>query len=124
MDNRIYVSLKTPVVSGPEKTLDELKITVDYQKGGYNYFSGNYNEGGVYVYLTPVKRGPVCVSCVITGSQHESGYKIMLKPLNRKSQKQIDLMAARVMPKAQQIADLYSEGLHQEVYKLIKQLIE
>jgi hypothetical protein len=125
METKVYVELKNPIkTAGDTDGLNELRINVDYQKAGYNYFSGTPSEGGVYVYLTPVMRGGMFVRQVITGSQHESGYKILLKPLNRKSQKQIDLMAERVIPKAQQIADLYSECKHREVYDFIKQLIE
>ena len=125
METKAFAVLKNPVIAAGHKDgLNELRINVDYQKAGYNYFSGNYSEGGVYVYLTPVTRNNGIIGCVITGNQHQSGYKILLKPLNRKSQKQIDLIAAKVLPKAQQIADLYSEYKHREVYDLIKELIE
>lgn len=126
METKVFVELKNPirVTGGNPDGLNELRINVDYQKAGYNYFSGTPSEGGVYVYITPVRRGNMFISHVVTGNQHESGYKILLKPLNRKSQKQIDLMAAKVLPKAQQIADLYSEYKHREVYNFIKQLIE
>lgn len=119
----IYVNLKSPIERASSESLDELKISVDYQKGGYNYFSGNYSEGGVYAYLTPVYRTCGVISCTMLGKQHECGYKIFLKALGRKSQKQIDLMFNKIMPHAQEIADLYSDYKHQEVYELIKSLI-
>lgn len=122
MEAKVYVGLKTPINTGGGSIHNELKIKVDYQKGGVNYFSGNYSDSGVFVYITPVHRGNGFESLSITGNQHIDGYKILLKQINRKSQKQIDLMAAKVMPYAQQIADLYSDGKHQEVYDLIKSI--
>jgi hypothetical protein len=123
METKIYVELKNPINSGGGSILNELRIKVDYQKGGVNYFSGNYSDSGVYVFLTPVRRGNGFESFTITGSQHTSGYKILLKQINRKSQKQIELAAAKVLPYAQQIADLYSDVKHQDVYNLIKSII-
>lgn len=120
---KIYAALKTPINRAGREALDELKISVDYQKGGVSYFSGNYSESGVYVYITPVHRSGGIISCTMLGQQHECGYKILMKPLNRKSQKQIDLMAEKVVPYAQQIADLYSDYKHNEVYNLIQSII-
>ena len=50
------------------------------------------------------------------------GYKILLKEMGRKSQKQIDLAADLIIPYAQQIADYYSEGKHEAVYNFIKKV--
>jgi len=123
MDTKIYVALKTPIVRGGHlDTLDELRINVDYQKGGCNWFTGDMESNGVYVYLTPTHRNNGCVSQTIDGNMHNSGYKILVKELGRKSQKQIDLAAEKVMPYAQQIADLYSDRKHQDVYNLIKSI--
>ena len=122
METKIYVALKTPINTGGGSIYNELKIKVDYQKGGINFFSGNYSDSGVYVYLTPVSRGNGFESLTLMGSQHTSGYKVLMKQINRKSQKQIELVAAKVMPYAQQIADLYSDGRHQEVYNLLKSI--
>ena len=124
METTNYVALKTPIERAGSEALNELRITVDYQKAGYNYFSGNFSVGGVFVYLTPVRRGNGFVSCTMLGKQHESGYKVLMKPLNRKSQKQINLVAEKVLPYAQQIADLYSYGKHNEVYNLLKSIAD
>ena len=123
METKKYVALKTQIERAGGEPLDELKINIDYQKGGINYFSGNYSDSGVFVYLTPVHRNGICVSCSILGQQHECGYKILLKQINRRSQKQINLMAEKVLPYAQQIADLYSDRKHQDVYNLIKSIV-
>ena len=124
METKSYTKLKRPINRAGGEPLDELKINIDYQKGGYNYFSGNLNESGVYTYITPIHRGNGFCSQSILGDQHSCGYKIFLKELNRKSQKQINLMAEKVIPHSQEIADLYSDYKHRVVYDLIKKLIE
>ena len=123
METSIYVDLKKQIDRPGSKPLNELRINIDYQKGGVNYFSGNYSDSGVFVYLTPVHRGNGFEGFSITGKQHIDGYKILLKQINRKSQKQIELAAAKVLPYAQQIADLYSDMKHQDVYNLIKSIM-
>lgn len=123
MHKKVFVDLKTPIVSGGGSELKQLRIMVDYEKGGMNYFSGNVYESGVKVYLTPCTLTNGVVTCTILGEQHVCGYKIMLKQINRKSQKQIDVMAEKIFPYAQQIADLYSDARHHEVVKLINDII-
>lgn len=123
MEKKIYLNLKTPISKGNGEFLNKLRINVDYQKGGINYFNGEMCESGVYAYITPCTYENGIVGQVITGDQHKNGYKIMLKQINRKSQKQIDLMAEKVMPYAGVIADLYSEGKHRDIYNLIKSIV-
>ena len=119
MHKKVFVDLKTPIVSGGGSELKQLRIMVDYEKGGMNYFSGNVYESGVKVYLTPCTVTNGIVTQTIMGEQHVCGYKVMVKQINRKSQKQIDVMAEKILPYAQQIADLYSDAKHQEIVKLI-----
>jgi hypothetical protein len=123
MHKKVFVDLKTPIVSGGGSELKQLRVMVDYEKGGMNYFSGNIYESGVKVYLTPCTLTNGIVTQTILGAQHVCGYKVMLKAINRKSQKQIDIMADKILPYAQQIADLYSDGRHQDVVKLINDII-
>ena len=118
MHKKVFVDLKTPVKSASTE-LKQLRIMVDYEKGGMNYFSGNVYESGVKVYITPCTVTNGIVTCTILGEQHVCGYKVMLKQINRKSQKQIDIMAEKILPYAQQIADLYSDAKHQEIVKLV-----
>jgi hypothetical protein len=122
MERKVYVNLKSPVNTGGGSIHNELRVEVDYQKGGFNWFTGDYSNSGVYVFLTPVSRGNGFEGFSITGSQHVNGYKILLKEIGRKSQKQIDLMAEKVLPHASQIADLYSDAKHKEIYDLITKL--
>lgn len=80
-----------------------IKIEVRYGKGGLNYFTYKMEPRGVYVIVTPVEvkdRG---------GYQMESytafsGTKFCVKELKRKSDKAVQEVAAKLEPKAEQIA--------------------
>ena len=78
METKVYVSLKTPIAH-VGSNYDELRINVAYQKGGINYFSGNIENSGVFVYLTPVHRDGISVGQTICGDQHVSGYIVAIR---------------------------------------------
>jgi hypothetical protein len=123
MNNEVYAKLKKPIIRGERlDTLDELRVRVGHQNGGVNYLSGNGEKGGVYLFLTPVHRGNGFISTTIDGKMHNMGYKILLKEMGRKSQKQIDLAADLIIPYSQQIADYYSEGQHEAVFNFVKKV--
>lgn len=116
-----YKELKTPIPgSRPEEPLNELKLEINYQPGGHNWFNGNIDSRGVFLSLTPVHRTANSVGSFINGDLHTMGYKILLKELGRKSQKQLDIAAERIMPFAADIANLYSERKHNELFQLVK----
>lgn len=120
-----YEKLNKPIQRGSgSEPLDELKVNVDYHKGGYNYFSGDMEANAIYVYITPIHRGDMFTTYTLLGDHHSCGYKIKLKELSRKSQKQIDLMAEKVIPHSKEIAELYSDGKHCEIFNLIMELIK
>jgi hypothetical protein len=74
----------------------KIKVNVDYALGGINYFTGGMSPRGVYAYVTNVKQethelpgGDKWTSesfSLFSGGN----LKVMLVPLNRKSQKVID----------------------------------
>jgi hypothetical protein len=101
------------------EALDELKIRVCYDKGGY------YGKRGVYAYITPVHREKISESfvsetCTLLGNTHESGFKMLLRELGRKSQKVEDEIASKIEAKADEIATLWNEQKHTEVANILK----
>ena len=101
------------------EALDELKISVRYDKGGY------YGKRGVYAYIRPVHRedrgnGFVSEICTMLGDMHESGFRMLLRELGRKSQKVEDEIASKIEAKADEIATLWNEQKHTEVANIIK----
>lgn len=105
----------------------ELEIETRYTLGGTSYFTGQHSPRGIYVHLAPVERststsGFGVVSRVLLGSLEETGYKIKLEELSRKSQKKVEYWTKRVEPLAPKLAELFGAGQHQEVAKLIEAL--
>ena len=118
-----YPILKIPIPSGrKEEPLNKLYIEVEYQKGGWSCLTGESSVSGVYVVLTPCSYENGVFGTFVNGQMHTMGYKILLKEMGRKSQKQIDIAADLIIPHAQEIADYYSEGKHEDVYNFIKEL--
>lgn len=113
-----YVNINPVEIAGGSP-LNELKITVDYDKGGYNYWHGGVNRRGIYVYFTPVRRGGYCESCVITGNRNTSGFKIFLKELGRRSAKQEEIYFKKLEPYFEKIGELWNENNHSGIYNLV-----
>ena len=108
-----------PINRVGSEALDELKISVRYDKGGY------YVKRGVYAYITPVHREKISESfvsetCTLLGNTHESGFKMLLRELGRKSQKVEDEIASKIEAKADEIATLWNEQKHTEVANILK----
>jgi len=121
MEAKKYVQFTTPIKTGYfTNELNMLRIEVSYDKGGYNFYGGSIDGRGVYCILTPVHKEEIYESSIIDGNRHNTGYKVFLKPLSRKSQKQIDLCAEKIMPLSDKIVALYEEGKHEEIVLMLK----
>lgn len=115
-----YPTLARPIQpKGRTEPLNKLKIEIDYAHGGCSFLTGENYESGVYVYLTPCTHENGITGTFWDGNTHTMGYKILLKEMGRKSQKQINLAADLIIPYAQQIANYYSDGNHSAVYNFI-----
>jgi hypothetical protein len=71
-------------------TENNIKITIDYELGGHNMFSGNVNRRGYYLYAQPV----TLTENEYNGRSYTSesatlfnGFKVFLKEVGRKSDK-------------------------------------
>lgn len=116
-----YAVLANPIYpkGGRQEPLNKLKVSIDYASGGCSFLTGDNYESGVYVYLTPCTHENGITRTCWDGNTHTMGYKILLKEMYRKSQKQINLAAELIMPHIQEIANYYSDGNHTAVYKFI-----
>lgn len=118
-----YPTLAKPIYPNCKKEpLDKLKVEIDHAHGGCSFLTGENYESGVYVFLTPCTHKNGVTRTYWDGNTHTMGYKILLKEMSRKSQKQINLAADLIIPYAQQIANYYSDGNHPAVYKFIMKL--
>jgi hypothetical protein len=100
---RTYLSIpedRTVKVAGEQAT--HFKVTVDYSKGGMNYFTYKTSPRGYYLYVTPVIReaverhpsdgpgGPVTFDrTALTGEG--AGFKVLLKETTRLNRKTLSL---------------------------------
>lgn len=62
-----------------------INLSVYYDLGGVNYFSGDTNERGIYVGVKVIKVENGVHSFILT-----NGYRKLLKPLNRFAKKYLD----------------------------------
>lgn len=117
-----YVDFKTPLDAGGDTILKQLRINVDYTKGGMNYFSGGVSPRGVYVYLTPITRNERGFeTSVLMGDTHFSGFKILLEELPRKNQKTIDKWDAKIALISEFITELYEQKEYSKINEIVKE---
>ena len=114
-ENKIYEKLK-----GPIGRYNELKISVDYYLGGMNYFNGQTSKRGIYLHLTPIIRNGGMSESTLLGGQRESGFKVLLEELSRRSQKKIDLQFNKIKKVSKQISSFYYDDKNQEIFNIIK----
>lgn len=106
-----------PIERAGSTPLNELKIKVDYTKGGYN------SKRGIYAYIIPVHRQQVSgcsiESCSLLGEVRECGFKVCLREMARKSQKVEDQITAAVEPQADKIVEHWNNGDYHAISQLL-----
>lgn len=99
----------------PQEEGSTVEIEIYYTLGGMNYLSGNSNPRGVGVSIRPVKlerseRGSISRSYVLLGSKQESGVRLHVLDLARKSERQLTRVAEMIDLDAPAVASLWMEG--------------
>ena len=102
-----------PINRAGAEPLKELKIKVDYTKGGYN------SKRGIYAYIIPVHREGNFESCSLLGEVRECGFKVCLREMARKSQKVEDQITAAVEPLADKIVEHWNNGDYHAISQLL-----
>ena len=110
---KTYVKIN-PIERVGGEPLDELKIRVEYVKDMLN------GKRGVYAFFTPVHRGEYFETCTLCADIRESGFRMFLRELNRKSQKIEDELSEKVIEKADEIAGLWNEKSLKKSAKLLE----
>lgn len=110
-----------PIKVDEKLTLDELKVDVHYNKGGYN------SKRGVYVYVTPTHRedrgnGFTSEVAIPIGYTKTSGFRTCLRELGRKSQKVEDEISAKVFEQADKMAELWNEEKFEDVVSILRSI--
>lgn len=119
MRQKKYYGIEPIAIAG-SSALNELEISVDYDKGGWNCFNGNIDKRGVYVYLKPLHRSGGVTQSVMLGSRVESGFKVFVKELGRMSQKQVDNIASKVFAMGKEIAEHYDNRDFAKIASMIR----
>jgi hypothetical protein len=84
MKTYIPVPSDRPVkVAGEQAT--HFRLSVDYEKGGINYFTYKTDPRGSFVYVSPVIREEGIERSALTGDG--SGFKYLLRPASRLNRK-------------------------------------
>lgn len=117
MEREVFVKFPNPI-----KNLNELRVSVDYQKGGMNYFNGSFEQGGVYVYLTPTERTQYGFRAIISGNKREMGFKILVRPLGRKSQKAIEEVFNKINQNEllEKVTNYFEQERYSDIVRIIK----
>ena len=99
-DNKIYFKVK----DRPE----EVKVSMGYELGGINYFSGRENARGYYIYVQPVTRSTSESGYRIESTMLFDGFKELAIAVNRQSKKAeltaVQKLSSRAMVLALQLA--------------------
>lgn len=115
-----YISLKQII----GKEYNELKVSVSYQKPQINYFNGDSEKGGMYVYIQPIKRACGIVSCtMLSASTLENGFKVRAFEMSRNNRKKVErfgeLFTSDVL---EQIRENYESQKFHKVVEIIQEI--
>lgn len=119
-----YTKLQSSIERANSSSLDELRVSIDYYKGGHNYAYGNYEEGGIKVFFTPIHRDRLSYSTSILGSIIECGFKMHVLDTNRRSQKKIDKVADAIKPHLDKFGEIWGqEDFARTIYNMVMEAV-
>lgn len=103
---------------------NELQVSVSYQKPQINYFNGDNEKGGLYVYIKPIKRTRGIISCtMLSASTIENGFKVRAFEMSRNNRKKVerfgDLLTIDVL---ETIRENYEKYNFQKVVEIIQEI--
>lgn len=110
-----------------DSVLDKLSVEIGYEKGGWSCFTGDLNDRGIYVYVRPTRieehefNGKTFVTrkTVISGNKKLNGFKVLIKPLTRKSEKQLDIIYNKVGKVIDEVVTAYVNEDYAKVAQLL-----
>lgn len=125
MNTDFYVKLQNPIQRAGSSALDELRVSIDQCKGGYNYAYGYYVESGIKIFFSPIHRERNIFSTTPLGDIVESGFKIHALDAKRKSQKKIDKVASAIEPLLSKFGEIWGKpGFNHTIYDMVKKALE
>jgi hypothetical protein len=100
---------------------NQVAVSVSYDEGGMNYFSGTTRARGYKIHCTPCKdAGNGFRECVLLSGKRDSGLAYMICEATRYNAKNLAKIAEQV--DAQKVADLFEQEKDQEIISYISTL--
>ena len=125
MNTDFYVKLQNPIQRAESSALDELRISIDQYKGGFNYAYGIYEESGIKIFFSPIHRERNIFSTTPLGDIVESGFKIHALDSKRKSQKKIDKVAKAIEPLLNKFGEIWGQdNFNITICEMVKKALE
>lgn len=99
------------------------KIECNYLLGGMNYFTGDHERRGIFIHFTKVEKTK---DSECFGLFNDFSYKIFVKELKRKSQKQIDNIWDKFFENDnfEKLHDLHIKGKRNELITLLSNITQ
>ena len=101
----------------PTEKVTHIKVSVGYELGGHNWYSGGTSRRGTYLYITPVRHydlNGTPIESTILGN----GNKVLLKEQGRRNTKKEGLAWSLIEPKAEEIARMWEEGRYDGITEI------
>lgn len=113
------INLVTPI--GKNK-YNVLEVSADYQKEQTNYFNGEHERGGLYVYIKPIKCERGVTSCtMLSASTLENGFKVFCHGMNRNNRKKIMRFGELITDNA---LESIRENYEKQAFNTVREIIE
>ena len=116
--------LRKDVVIEPFKVghseLNHLRISISHDKGGVSWMTGETRPCGIRADIKPIGKHDGIISTIYDGQTEHQGFCVPLVECSRKSPKKMQLVAGKILPKAEQIKELFVSGKYEEIVTLLK----
>lgn len=110
MNTELFVKPQNPIKRVGSSSLDELRVSTDQCKGGYNCAYDKYEESGIKVSFTPIEREINTYITTLIGDMVESGLKVHVANAKRKSLKKIDKVANEIKPLLDKFGEIWRQN--------------
>lgn len=111
-----------------EEKYNNIEIKLSYNLGGINYFTGNKDPRGYYLYITPItitqKDGYTTQSFTISADPDTKGIKYFLKETKRKNDKLQEKLWNKVEPETESLKNLFLKKELKEINKKTDEIVK
>ena len=122
-----YLPISPEAIERHGTEYNELQISVNYDLGGMNFFTGKTQERGYRLTISPITvtkmaDGGKIESFTMMGKKWESGLAYFIEGATRYNRKRLEQLAAQVDERLQEIATMYEEERDYEILDMVVSL--